>query len=386
MQLKSTVVFKANLEAKEKIVVNQGGTASSKTYSIMSLLLIRAIERKRTITVVGESIPNLKRGALRDTENIIASNPEFNDHIIFWNKSDRTILFKNGSKIEFTSYESFQSAKNGKRDILFVNEANGVSWEIFFELAMRTNEQIFIDYNPSAPFWAHEKLIGTTVDNNELHCSVKLLISDHRHNCFLSEEMHARIENIKDPHKWSVYARGKTGNLSGLIFPNWTRIEESQFPTECEFIFGIDYGYTNDPTAAVKIAWIGNNIYVKELCYKSGISPMEIKQILYAEGATKDTLVYSEHDRDMIAQLRRLQVLAVPANKGPNSIKAGISKINEFNVYYVGDNLHMEKTKYMWVIDKVTGKPTNTPTEDFNHLMDSVRYAVYSHFYRKPKE
>ena len=147
-------VFEANFNSKAKINVNQGGTSSSKTYSLMQLLFYKAVyEPRAVITITGESIPNLKKGAYRDTETIYTRSKYLQSQISFWNKSDRIIYFKNGSLIEFVSNLNEQSAKNGKRDYLFCNEANGISWLIFFQLAIRTRKTIYIDYNPTAPFW-----------------------------------------------------------------------------------------------------------------------------------------------------------------------------------------------------------------------------------------
>lgn len=379
-----TPVFYANYNATEKVVINQGGTASSKTYSIMQLLYLRAIEKKRVITVTGESIPNLKKGAYRDAQSIYDSTEGLKAYIKAWNQTERVINFHNGSIIEFTTNETEQSAKAGKRHILFATEANGLNWLIFWQQAIRTTEQIFIDYNPSAKFWAHENLIGTNEDSNDLSATVKLIISDHRHNTFLSESQHRAIENIKDKDLWSVYARGKTGNLIGLIFPNWRRIEPGQFPDD-DFIVGIDFGYTNDPTAIVKVAWGGENIYVQELAYAPGIPAKEIVQILKANGVKeRETRIYCEHDPDMISQLTQLRMLSIPARKGQGSINAGIMKLKEYHVYYTNDsgNLDNELSRYMWAMDKNTGKPTNTPAPGFDHLIDATRYAVYSHFYR----
>ncbi len=381
-----TPVFLANQKSKAKVIINQGGTSSSKTYSIVQLLFLFATSQKGTvITITGESIPNLKKGAYRDAETIFNNTSILKHYIKDWNKSERIIYFKNGSLIEFVSNLTEQSAKNGKRDYLFVNEANGVAWQIFWQLAIRTRKQIFVDYNPTVPFWAHEKLIGTSPETNDLNATVECIISDHRHNTFLSAEEHAKIEGIKDKDLWSVYARGKTGNLQGLIFPNATRIPNNQFPWDAEFIGGLDFGYTNDPTAGVRIAKIGESIFLHEICYTSGIAPIQMKQIFSVNGFTASTPVYCEHDPDQVAQLRRLQVLALPARKGQGSINAGIIKLKEFKIFYTASsaNLHDEKTKYMWKVDPNTGKPTNSPIDQFNHLWDATRYGVYTHWFRR---
>ena len=385
MNLDVTDVFHANYNCDAKVVINQGGTSSSKTYSICQLLILKAVtESNSIITITGESIPNLKKGAYRDTETIFARSKEIFDYVLSWNKSDRIIYFKNGSLIEFISNLDEQSAKNGKRDYLFVNEANGIDYAIFFQLAIRTRKQIYIDYNPSAPFWTHDKLIGTNPESNDLSATVKLIISDHRHNNFLSEDDHRKIEGIKDKELWKVYARGLTGNLEGIIFSDWKEIQDSEFPKDVDFFGGLDFGYTNDPTAGVKIAKVGNNIYLHELCYNTGLSPIEIKHIFHTAGFTDDNTIYTEHDPDMVFQLRQLGLYCLPAQKGQGSIKAGISKLKEFNVFYTSSskNLAEERKRYMWEKDKITGKPTNQPIDSWNHLLDATRYGVYTSTYR----
>ena len=378
-------VFEANFNSKAKINVNQGGTSSSKTYSLMQLLFYKAVyEPRAVITITGESIPNLKKGAYRDTETIYTRSKYLQSQISFWNKTDRIIYFRNGSIIEFVSNLNEQSAKNGKRDYLFCNEANGISWLIFFQLAIRTRKTIYIDYNPTAPFWAHEKLIGTGPESNDLTATVQLFISDHRHNPFLTEEEHRKIEGIKDPELWKVYARGLTGKLTGLIFPEWQPIPDNKFPKDEPFFGGLDFGYTNDPTAAVKVVRIGETLYIHEMCYTPGIAPIQMKQIFESNGFNGET-IFCEHDPDQVAQLRRLQLRTVLARKGQGSVNAGIIKLKEYKVFYTesSHNLKTELSKYMWEIDEDTGKPTNTPVDAFNHLIDATRYAVYSQFYRQ---
>lgn len=384
-KFKVSPVYYANRESKAKIVINQGGTDSGKTYAIIQYLIEIATTQKAPkedpiITIVSESIPNLKKGAYRVFKEIIGSTENLRLYIKSWNETDRTVEFKSGWIVEFNSYVSEQQAKQGKRQYLFCNEANGITYQVFWQLAKRTRIKTFVDYNPSAPFWTHEQLIGTTPQTNDLFATVELIISDHRHNPFLTEEEHARTENIKNPDLWRVYARGMTGNLTGLVFPNWKRLPENEMPKDTDFWGGLDFGYTNDPTAGVQVSKIGNNIYIRELCYEAGIAPIQIKELFTSYQFQSDTHVYCEHDPDMISRLRRLKLKALPATKGQGSIKAGISLINEFNVFYSENslNLHEERTKYMYEIDKLSGKPTNQPIDSFNHCMDAIRYAVYT--------
>lgn len=387
-----TQVYHANYISTDDIVINQGGTDSGKTYAIIQLFYTFATRYVRTkeqpemlLTVVGATVPNLKKGAYRIAENIFSSSPELQSYVKSWNKSERIILFKSGAIIEFISAIDEQDAKQGKRQYCFFNEANKIPWMIFWQIAKRTRIRSFVDYNPTAPFWAHEKLIGTTPDSNDLSARVQLIISDHRHNRFLSEQDHNKTEGIKDPELWRVYARGLTGNLSGLIFADWQMIPDAMFPKDEPFIGGLDFGYTNDPTAGVKVVRIGETLYVHELCYSPGIAPIQMRQIFQANGFIDSEPIYCDHDPDQVAQLRRFDLYAILARKAQGSINAGILKLKEYKVFYTesSKNLHIEKTKYMWEIDEDTGKPTNKPIDAFNHLMDATRYAVYSNFYRE---
>jgi phage terminase large subunit len=336
------------------------------------------------ITILSESVPNSKKGAYRVFKSIASNNKYVQQAILSWNETDRVITFKNGWFMEFIGATDEQNAKQGKRQYLFVNEANGVPWPIFWQMAKRTRIRTFIDYNPSAPFWAHDKLIGTLPESNDLGATVQLIISDHRHNPFLSEKDHAKTEGIKDPELWKVYARGMTGNLSGLIYPNWKQIPDADFPWDEQKFGALDFGYTNYPTAGSRMCRIANKIFVHELCYTPGVTPIQLKQLYTAQKFTGDDPIYCEHDGDMIRQLRQLGLLAIAARKGPGSINAGILKVNEYEVFYTASskNIDFERKRYMFLKDPVTGKFLNTPIDLDNHHMDEIRMGVYTHYYR----
>lgn len=385
-------VYHANYRATCDIVVNQGGTDSGKTYAIMQLLFTIATQTEAPdvdpiITVLSESVPNLKKGAYRVAKSIYNTYGYLKDFVTDWNESDRLITFSTGWQIEFVGATDEQNAKQGKRQYLFVNEANGIPWLIFWQMAKRTRKRTFIDYNPTAPFWAHDNLIGTSPTSNDLGATVQLIISDHRHNPFLTDKEHERTENIRDKELHRVYARGLTGNLSGLIFPSWTRIPDDKFPWQAEKYFaGIDFGYTNDPTGIAHMVRVADSIYIHELGYETGIPPVQINQTLipmgYGQEETKP--VYCEHDGDMIRQLRTLGLYAVPARKGPGSIRAGILKMSEYKIFYTASskNIDFERKRYMWMKDPDTGKALNEPEDQYNHLMDAIRYGIYTHYYR----
>lgn len=384
-------VYHENLKSGADIVINQGGTDSGKTYAIIQLLFTIAATTTAppvdpVITIVSESVPNLKKGAYRIAKAILMNNSVLQQYVVGMpNETDRIFHFKGGWIMEFVGVTDEQNAKQGKRQYLFVNEAQGISYPIFWQMAKRTRIRTYIDYNPTAPFWAHDKLIGTTKAGNDLNATVQLIISDHRHNPFLSDKEHERTENIKDPELWKVYARGRTGKLTGLVFPDWVRIPDKDYPwKEDGFFGGLDFGYTNDPTAGLRTVRIANKIYFHQLCYSPELTPKMMVKILTGVGFTEDVPVYCEHDGNMIRQLRMEGIMAVAARKGAGSINAGILKLKEYEVYYTESSvdLHEELSKYMWMVDPETGRPTNTPTDKFNHLLDAARYAVYSHFYR----
>ena len=188
-------LYDPNADVKPRFLVNQGGTSSGKTYTIMQRLIVLSFEHPMAIiTVCGQDLPNLKVGAMRDLDTILHTRAELLD----WfknNKSDSSYRGKNGSIIEFKSYQDAQDAKNGKRDYLFVNEANGVPYDVFWQLQIRTRKQVIIDYNPTARFWVHDKIIGRE--------DCKLIISDHRNNRFLTEDEHQKIEEIEDKESHS---------------------------------------------------------------------------------------------------------------------------------------------------------------------------------------
>ena len=373
-------LFYENLLAKEKIIVNQGGTDSGKTHAILQCLLYIVYNEKPPaedpiMTVVGESVPNLTRGSYRKMLEIISNSPFLSSQKITINQTTRTLTFGNGWKIEFNSYLTNQSAKQGKRQYLFINECNGVNYQKFWELAKRTRVKVFLDYNPTARFWVHEKLIGTTKNSNDLSCDVKLIISDHRGNTFLSENEHARTEGILDKELWRVYARGLTGNVEGLVFTNWEVITEDNFP-KVDCIYGIDFGYTNDPTTLIKTCKIGNNIYAHEMIYKTGISMHEVSEVLKADGY-KGEVVFTDHDEQLKNELRHLDVNAYFGKKGQGSVMFGINYLKQRKVYYTesSKNIHIEKNRYMFQKDQSTGKFINKPIDKFNHTIDAIRYA-----------
>jgi phage terminase large subunit len=367
----TSVIFERNYNSIADVVVNQGGTSSGKTYSILQVLCLKAIEQPdQVVSVVGQDVPNLKSGALRDMQSIVASSHEIQSWIKGYNASDRIFTFHNSSIIEFKSYQDSQDAKSGKRDYFFLNEANGISFEIYSELAMRTKKQVYIDYNPNARFWVHDKLIGKE--------GTELIISDHRHNPFLPEVIRKKIEALRedDEELWKVYARGMTGKIEGLIYRNWGTI--GTIPTEAQLIgMGLDFGFTNDPTACVLVYRYNGELIIDELLYHKGYTNQDIAQYFTQSGINKSVLIVADSaEPKSIEELRRMGWRVEGANKGKDSILNGIDILKRFrfSVTSRSSNLIKELNAYKW--KEKDGNATNVPIDSFNHGMDALRYLA----------
>ncbi|WP_345948265.1 terminase large subunit [Mucilaginibacter sp. PAMB04274] len=370
--MQTSVLYKYNYQATAHIVVNQGGTSSGKTYAIQQVLFTLACEQpKQVITVVGQDIPNLKAGAMRDAQSIINSSAALQNMIKSFNKSDRIYELHNGSIIEFKSYDNGQDAKSGKRDYLFINEANGITLDVYSELALRTRKRIFIDYNPNAAFWVHDQLIGKP--------NVQLLISDHRHNPFLDDAMRAKIEALREQseEQWKVYARGLTGKITGLVLTNWF-VCDAIPPDAKRLAYGLDFGFTNDETGLIEVYLANGELWINEWLYKTGLTNSDISKHMQAMGISKITeIVADSAEPKSIEELRRLGWNIVAARKGPDSIKSSIDILRRYriNVTRSSVNLQHELGRYQWRVD-INGRSLNEPTDSWNHLIDPLRYVA----------
>ena len=369
----------------KKIIIAQGGGDAGKTSDILKFLAVDSIETPNTITTVtGMDLPNLKKGALLMFQRYIEPLPEINMFIKSFNQQECIYKFNNGSFIQFSGFNNELDARGSMRDNLFINEANTKPYMFFWQLQRKTRRKVFINYNPTQRFWAHEKLLNP--DNNEFKDKVVRFITDHRHNPFLTKEEHESYENISDTDLFQVYSRGLTGKIKGLIFGHFKPCKE--IPEGCEIIWGLDFGFTNDPSALTKIGIKGRQRYVKELSYEPGIQPENIKELLKANGHTNEP-IYCDHEINIISQLRRLGLPAVAARKGPGSIMAGISKVKSYECFYTEDSINLkteiDNYKFTTAQDISTGKEvmTNIPVSGWDHLCDSLRMAIYSHSFRR---
>lgn len=364
-------LYRSNNDPKPRFLVNQGGTSSGKTYTIMQLLIVLSFSRARLIiTVTGQDLPNLKVGAMRDLDNIIHGSAYLMDWFTH-NKSDSTYRGKNGTLIEFKSYADAQDAKNGKRDYLFVNEANGVPYDVFWQLQIRTRKQVIIDYNPTARFWVHDKIIGRE--------DCKLIISDHRNNKFLTEDEHQKIEEIEDKELWLVYARGLTGKITGLVFTRWDVVDKMPPLEECKMQgYGMDFGFTNDPTTLVDLRLAHGELWVDLLMYENGMTNPDIAEECKAQGFTRRQQIIADcAEPKSIAELVALGINVIPSVKGKDSIINGIDILRRYKIHITrrSQPLIEEFKQYKWKTLK-TGEATNEPIEKWNHGIDAMRYVA----------
>ncbi|MBD1394594.1 PBSX family phage terminase large subunit [Mucilaginibacter glaciei] len=377
--MKTSSLFKHNYQSTAQVIINQGGTSSGKTYAIVQVLFSLAITQKVVITVVGQDIPNLKSGVMRDAAAVHGSSPVFQGAVKNLNKTDRIYEFDNGSLIEFKSYGNAQDAKSGKRDYLFVNEANGIEWDIYTELALRTRKRIFIDYNPNSGFWAHEKLIGKP--------GVELIISDHRHNPFLDDNTRHKIESLKneDEELWKVYARGLTGRVTGLIFSKWSICEA--IPPDAKLLAaGLDFGYSQDETGCLLVYKQNGELWIEELLYETELTNTDISKRLSKAGLKKSTPVIADSaEPKSIEELRRLGWQITGAKKGADSVNHSIDILKRYHLNVTRNSLNLRKEleKYKWKTDK-SGHSTNQPIDTCNHLIDPLRYVALNMLKLKP--
>ena len=376
--ISTSALYRQNFNSTSDIVVNQGGTSSGKTYAILQVLFAKAISETCIITVVGQDIPNLKVGALRDAIDIHNGDDAIKQQVVFYNRSDRVFSFMNGSIMEFNSYDNDQDAKSGKRDYLFVNEANGIQYNIYEQLSLRTRKQVYIDYNPDTSFWVHDKIIP--LPNTEL------IISDHRHNPFLSDKIRDKIEGLKfkDLDLWKVYARGITGRIEGLIFKKWYILNED-FSNKNLIGYGIDFGFTNDPTTLLEVRIQDGELYVKELIYETGLTNQDISSKMEALGVSKSALIVADSaEPKSIEELRRLRWTIDGVKKGKDSVMFGINLLKGYaiNVHASSVNLIKELEQYKWKVNK-NGDSLNVPIDEYNHAIDALRYLIMHKFSKK---
>ena len=376
MEFIVTTALKKLLRLKKRIKVVRGGTSASKTFSILPILVDRAIKTPNLeISVVSESIPHLRRGALKDFLKIMMSLGRYNDSQ--FNKSTLKYTFGNNSYIEFFSVDQPDKLRGARRNVLYVNECNNVDFDSYYQLAIRTSGEIWLDYNPSSTFWVDREIIGGD--------DVDFITLTYLDNEALPETIIKEIESAKEKAKtssywanwWQVYGLGQTGSLEGVCIPDWQEIDS--LPGEARLLcYGMDWGYSNDPTSLIAMYKYNDSYIFDELIYKKGLlnsdisnllKSFEINEIIYADSAEPKS----------IAELNSYGHNVLPVSKGRDSIVYGINLINQNKVYVTkrSKNLINELRNYIWMTDK-SGMKLNKPIDAYNHAIDAMRYAITS--------
>lgn len=378
--LTKTTAQKKILGLKKRVRIVQGGTSSSKTFSIIPLLIQYAIDVPLSeISIVSESIPHLKRGALKDFIKIMIWTGNFRDANL--NKSDLKYRFSNGSYIEFFSVDQPDKLRGARRDVLFINEANNVTFDAYQQLAIRTKKFIYLDYNPTSEFWAHKELMND-VDSD-------FVILTYKDNEALDISIVKEIEKAREKAKtskywanwWNVYGLGLVGSLEGVVFEDWEQIDF--IPDEARLIgYGMDFGYTNDPTTLIACYKYNDSIIFDECIYQKGLMNSDIANLIRNE---KPGVVYADSaEPKSIDELRRYRLNVRPATKGKDSIMYGISLLQEKTILITkrSTNIIKELRNYRWAIDK-EGNKLNKPIDAFNHAIDAMRYLAVMEFNNK---
>jgi phage terminase large subunit len=359
----------------KKIIIHKGGTGSGKTYDLMIFFafMIALQQKDKIITIVSESRPHLEIGVIRVLKDLMKKVGLFSDDD--WNISTSRYNFPTGSIIEFFSADRIHKAVGARRDYLFGNEINSLKFEVWDELARRS-EYIFGDFNPTSAFWL-EKFF-------EYYGDHALIKSNYLDNPFLPDTERQRISRRAelDANFRRVHVDCEYGIFEGLIFADWQQIDE--FPLNCKVVrYGLDFGYTNDPSVLVKIGTIGDNLYVDELFYQTQLTNQDIRSRLVSAGLNGHEVIADSAEPKSIDEIYQNRfdglgkINIKPAIKGGDSIKFGIDKIKQYKLHVTkrSVNLIRELRNYAWAKDK-NGNQMNKPIDSFNHGIDAIRYAI----------
>ena len=370
----TTAIRKLHALKKRKKII-QGGTSAGKTFGILPILIDRCIRTPYLETsVVSESIPHLRRGAMKDFLKIMIETGRYRD--AQWNRSALKYTFTNGSYIEFFSVEQPDKLRGARRNVLYCNEANNIPFEAYNQLSIRTSGDIWIDFNPTANFWAHKE-----VANQPDADFITLTYLD---NEALPQTIVDDIEQAKEKAKtseywsnwWKVYGLGQIGSLEGVCIKEW---QEIKLPLEARLLcYGMDFGYSNDPTTLIGLYKYNDAYVFDEIIYQKKLLNSDTSNLFKAHDI--NAVVYADSaEPKSIAELRTLGHKVLPCTKGKDSIVYGINLINQNKIYITSrsKNLIKELQSYTWMKDR-EGNTINKPIDAFNHCIDAARYAITS--------
>ena len=386
-----TTAIRKLRKLKARVRIVPGGTSAGKTYGIIPILIDAAARTPRLeISIVSETIPHLRKGAMRDFLKIMDYTGRFiPEH---WNKSNFIYTFANGSYIEFFRADVQAKVRGPRRDILYVNECNAISFETYTQLAIRTKKTIWLDFNPTSEFWAHTELANdkdaetltlTYKDNEALPKEVVTEIEKARDKAFFAPYIENPFaeSNIKSKYWanwWRVYGLGEIGSVQGCIYQDWELVDG--VPSDAVRLgIGIDFGFSNDPTAIVELWRFNGAIIINEVCYQTEMKNRDIANKLKANGIPNNALIVADcAEPKSIAEINEYGFHVQPSTKGADSINFGISVIQECEKVCItkeSTELIKEYRNYVWETDK-DGNKTGRPIDDFNHGMDALRYIA----------
>lgn len=371
--MKLTNVFKYNIQAYKsgkRFIINQGGTSSSKTWSILQLLSLLAQKKDNLlISVVSESLPHLKRGAMRDFIKILEGMGLYSKEL--HNKTMHAFKLNN-STVEFFGADDSAKMRGARRNILYVNEINNVDKKSFDELSIRTSDVVFCDYNPVSEFYIHEFMQQRSEQD---YAFIKSTFKDNQYlDANIIQDIQSRA--AIDPAWYRIYGEGEIGNYEGVIYDNWKIIQ--QMPESPKRVIGLDFGYTNDPTAIVDVRYSDGQLFWDELLYQKAMTNSDIglaiKQLC---GQDRPVVICDSAEPKSIAELSMMGIRAIAATKGADSLRTGIDTVKRFHLNITDRSLNLKKEirNYRWREDS-QGKRINEPVDFWNHALDAARYAT----------
>ena len=366
MEIKSTVIFEKNyaaLEGPHRFIINEGGSRSSKTYSLCQLMVIYCLQNSgKVVSIIRKTFPALRATVLRDFIEILKEMGIYS--VESHNKSEHIYTFSNGSIVEFFSVDDEQKIRGRKRDIAWCNEANELYFDDFTQLNMRTEFKLIFDYNPSdSSSWLYELPKEESI----------LIKSTYRDNPFLPNSIRAQIEDLKrtDEALYQIYALGEKAISKSNIYSNWTFL--SHRPARfVNYVYGLDFGY-NHPTALMRVYWCDNDIYIEPVIYESYLTTTMLIEKLQAIGIEQTVTIMADYSRPEIIQ--EMNIAGFDVQNANKVVKKGIDNVKTFGVFCQDHkDLKREYENYKW--KKIGDFITDEPVKLFDDAMDAVRYAT----------
>lgn len=383
LKIKTTKIFN-DINSDYRIIILRGGTRSSKTYSAVQWLVVQALSNPGIVcSIVRKSFPSIRISVLRDFKEIMNNLGLWNDDL--YKYTENVYTFENGSKIEFISIGDAERRKGTKRDYLLIDEANELTYDEFFQLFIRCTSKTILSFNPSfsTQHWIYTNVIH--------HPEAKEFVSTYKDNPFLDKELVLEIERLKDisPSYYKIYGEGTFGVIEGLIFDNFTIVDNIPDLSELTLLgYGLDFGFSNDPTALVGCFKYEDNILLVELLYQKGLLSNQIASKIreYYDIYGKKQVIADSSDGRLIKEISMYGVIIEGVKKGAGSIQSGIDIMKQQKILIPKSSINLvnEFYNYLYKKDK-NGTVMNEPVDNNNHLIDGSRYIMSTYLGNKGK-